>query len=446
MRLLILAPEYRQSGGGISTYYRHLAPALLRQGVDVHVLEGSPQTTNRDRALDTIDGISVETLEGARFESWRHRFSSFAAAPLARNNLAAAWAMWDQANRGQGYDVVEACDFGLSFVPPCIEGILPVIVQFHGSIGQIGLREAVVQDEEIGGKLIRLIERAVAGSAAQLQTYAEANARFWQSETERDVKVLLPAWRPAPCDPGQAISDRAVVIGRLQRWKGPHILAAALRLLGTHAPAVDWYGRDMPWDNGELTSHHLARHFPDIWGGAINHHGGVSPAKVAALQAAAKLNIIPSSWDVFNFTVVEAMASGRPVICSDGAGASSLIDDGQNGYLFAKDDPAALASAIERALGEAPGRSAEMAAAALNTVRKRLAPQSIAAERIAAYQEAAASYNSSRKKGATSWLREICGPEADLRQEYAFLERVPLRTLLAHTGSRLLRKIRGRTP
>jgi glycosyltransferase involved in cell wall biosynthesis len=448
MRLLVLTPEFRRGGGGIATYYRHLAPALRERGVDVHVIEGSPQSTEDDRHLDTIDGVRVETLERARFETWRHRFSVFAAAPLLRNSLAAAWAMWDQAKRGEGFDLIEACDWGLSFVPPCLEGALPVILQLHGSIGQIGLHDAV-EDDDIGGKMVRLIERAVAGTASHMQTSARANAAFWQSETGRDVEVLLPAWQPAliggdRAAKDRATTDRALVIGRLQRWKGPHILAAAMRLLGTRAPAVDWYGRDMPWDKGELASTHMARRFPDVWGSAITHHQNVSAAKVADLQAGAKLNIVPSSWDVFNFTVVEAMASGRPVICSDGAGASSLIVDGENGYLFAKDDPAALARAIGRALDEDAGRLAEMAATALDTVLRRLDSQSVAAQRIAAYEKAATSFNSSPRKEATAWLHETCGPDGGDRQEYAFLDRVPLRTILSHAGSRLRRKVLDR--
>ena len=350
---------------------------------------------------------------------------------------------WDQANRGEGFDVVEACDWGLSFVPPCLDGTLPVVLHFHGSIGQIGLHEAI-QDEDIGGKVIRLIERSIAGSAAHLLTYAQPNAEFWQSETGCNVEVLLPAWQPASSGQGHATADRALVIGRLQRWKGPHILAGALRLLGSRAPAVDWYGRDMLWDKDELTSTYIARLFPDIWGSAITHHQSVSPAKVAELQAGARLNIIPSTWDVFNFTVVEAMASGRPVICSDGAGASSQIIDGENGYLFAKDDPAALARAIERALGEDAGRLAEMAAAARDTVLRRLDPQSVAGLRIAAYGKAAASFNSSPKKGVTGWLYETCGPDGGVRPEYAFLDRVPLRAILSHAGSRLRRKVLDR--
>ncbi|MFC6668998.1 glycosyltransferase [Marinobacterium aestuariivivens] len=44
---------------------------------------------------------------------------------------------------------------------------------------------------------------------------------------------------------------------------------------------------------------------------------------------------------------MEAMAQGKPVLASDVGGHRELIRHAENGYLFAADDPAALASAIE---------------------------------------------------------------------------------------------------
>ncbi|TVP10595.1 glycosyltransferase [Shewanella sp. KCT] len=53
--------------------------------------------------------------------------------------------------------------------------------------------------------------------------------------------------------------------------------------------------------------------------------------------------IFPSLYDQYGFVVVEALASGLPVLCSDKTGASSLIKDGFNGYLI---DPSSIDSRI----------------------------------------------------------------------------------------------------
>ena len=73
------------------------------------------------------------------------------------------------------------------------------------------------------------------------------------------------------------------------------------------------------------------------------------------------------------------MASGRPTIVSSGAGASELIEDGVNGFLFAAGDPDGLAEVLEHVLGESPARLAEIGRAGQETVRTALDPKTIAA-------------------------------------------------------------------
>src|SRR4051794_8404358 len=118
MRLLILTPEFDGRGGGIITFYRELAPALSAKGVQVRVIEGSAIHTAADRTNRFREGICVETLELDRLARWKAQLPAFAGAAGLRAHLAAAWAMWEQADYGRGCDIVEACDWGLLFVPP----------------------------------------------------------------------------------------------------------------------------------------------------------------------------------------------------------------------------------------------------------------------------------------------------------------------------------------
>src|SRR5262249_56286647 len=121
-------------GGGIITFYRALAPTLREHGVKLRVIEGSAVHAAADRETRWREGICIETLEWARLERWQERFPSFAAAPGLRRNLAAAWAMWEQADCGEDCDLVEACDWGLLFVPPAIQASPPLLVHCHCSL------------------------------------------------------------------------------------------------------------------------------------------------------------------------------------------------------------------------------------------------------------------------------------------------------------------------
>jgi glycosyltransferase involved in cell wall biosynthesis len=79
---------------------------------------------------------------------------------------------------------------------------------------------------------------------------------------------------------------------------------------------------------------------------------------------AASAVIVPSRWDeAFGLVVVEAMATGRPVIVTDGGAMPAIVDHGRCGLIVPKDDPAALAAAIDGLLAD-PARAAQLGAAA----------------------------------------------------------------------------------
>ena len=54
--------------------------------------------------------------------------------------------------------------------------------------------------------------------------------------------------------------------------------------------------------------------------------------------AAADAFVFPTTYDAFGMVVLEAMASGLPVFCSDRAGAAELIQSGKDGFVSSLDD------------------------------------------------------------------------------------------------------------
>ncbi|MDT8435655.1 MAG: N-acetyl-alpha-D-glucosaminyl L-malate synthase BshA [Gemmatimonadota bacterium] len=83
---------------------------------------------------------------------------------------------------------------------------------------------------------------------------------------------------------------------------------------------------------------------------------------VAELLACADLFLLPSQQESFGLVALEAMASGVPVVGSDGSGLTEVVEDGETGFLRpvgAVDD---MAEAAVRILGD-PRMHARMAAA-----------------------------------------------------------------------------------
>jgi glycosyltransferase involved in cell wall biosynthesis len=82
--------------------------------------------------------------------------------------------------------------------------------------------------------------------------------------------------------------------------------------------------------------------------GRVSFLGSVPREQVLRLFRAADASVLPSAWENFPHTVVEALAVGCPVIATAVGGVPEVVRDGENGLLVAPGDSAALAAAITR--------------------------------------------------------------------------------------------------
>ncbi len=85
--------------------------------------------------------------------------------------------------------------------------------------------------------------------------------------------------------------------------------------------------------------------------------GSVPRERVLRLFRAADASLLPSAWENFPHTVVEALAVGCPVIATAVGGVPEVVRDGDNGLLVPPRDSAALATAIAGFFGDADLRA-----------------------------------------------------------------------------------------
>lgn len=83
----------------------------------------------------------------------------------------------------------------------------------------------------------------------------------------------------------------------------------------------------------------------------------------------AQVFVLPSRWESAPYALLEAMASGVPIVATRVGGVAEMLDEGRCGRLVAPDSPDELAQAILTALTQ-PAQSAAMAEAARERVRK----------------------------------------------------------------------------
>jgi glycosyltransferase involved in cell wall biosynthesis len=137
-----------------------------------------------------------------------------------------------------------------------------------------------------------------------------------------------------------------VLVGRLSRWKGQTVLIEAMAKVETAAVAVLVGGGDEDYAE-ELTALARARNVEPY----IRFAG--SRRDIPALFKAADLALSTSLQpEAFGRVAIEAMAMETPVVATAHGGSRETVIPGETGWLIPPGDPAALASAIDLALGD----------------------------------------------------------------------------------------------
>jgi glycosyltransferase involved in cell wall biosynthesis len=197
--------------------------------------------------------------------------------------------------------------------------------------------------------LVLMVETALASVTQTIITVSESDrqmalwyrvARPGRIVTVHNGMPLLP---PAPAATGLS-EIRLIMVARFQPQKDHETLFAALEVLD-----------DLPW------SLHLVGDGPHLgrWVSWVNQRGwrarvvfhGLSH-EVPALLAASDIFVLASRWEGFPNTILEAMRSGLPVVASDVGGVSEAVEEGRTGFLVPAEDPAALAAALGRLMGD----------------------------------------------------------------------------------------------
>ncbi len=97
--------------------------------------------------------------------------------------------------------------------------------------------------------------------------------------------------------------------------------------------------------------------------GRVGFSPGLPNAETVAAMAAADVLVLPSRFDGWGAVVNEALMVGTPVICSDRCGASDVIENGRNGFVFEAGNASALGGCLQRFLEDFTWDRAALASA-----------------------------------------------------------------------------------
>ncbi len=283
-------------------------------------------------------------------------------------------------HRQRPFDLIDAPDHLAEGLFATFSGI-PVVTRLHtpfALIVALGLND---YRRNLSFRLIRAMERMALRRSSVL--YAPCRDLVRRCDELFGIAAVpvrvfgypldLDLFSPSPGTAAPAAPARILFLGRLEQRKGietiveafPRLLAqhpgCTLTLLGGDTPNIRGFAsarqfmedgfaragcRDRVRFEGPVPLKELPRHFHDhdiVW--------------------------VPSLYDNYPLTCLEAMACGKPVVVSDAGGLPEMVRDGDTGLVFPAGDAQALAASTARlcaqpALGAQLGRNARDCAVA----------------------------------------------------------------------------------
>jgi glycosyltransferase involved in cell wall biosynthesis len=165
-----------------------------------------------------------------------------------------------------------------------------------------------------------------------------------------DTNLFNPTRRDLTFWPRSGVNGKEVrllYVGRISREKDLDVLATAYKKIRKAGQPVKLYlVGDGPYAEA------LAQALPD----AV-FLGYLKGEKLARAYASADVFVFPSTTDTFGNVILEAQASGLPVIVSDLGGPKELVADGRTGFVTKAHDADDFARAIERISSDAALRA-----------------------------------------------------------------------------------------
>lgn len=122
-------------------------------------------------------------------------------------------------------------------------------------------------------------------------------------------------------------------------------------------------------------------------------YGFRPPEKLSSIFARADLLVLPSRREGFGVVLIEAMASGRPVIGTRVGGIIDVIDDHRNGLLVPPDEVQPLAEAMSAVLRNNQLRL-QYGRTARDKITQQFSWQKITSQLISVYQQVLENYHS----------------------------------------------------
>ena len=442
MTHLILCREYPPApypAGGIGTYARHIARQLAEAGETVHVVgqlwEGAP-----DRIVTLCDGrliehrISVEEpiADTPEEEAEQRRILQQLAASTCPSQLF-SWqaALYVEALlEREPIDVIEAQEWEAPLYYLLARRAAglgpkqqpPTIVHLHSPTQMIFEYNEWDQTLTDFLPLARFEEYTIRNADALLcpsRYLAKQVSDLFDLGPDR-VKVIPYAMgveTPVlPRSPEVWARNSVCYVGRLELRKGViEWVDAAVRVAQTD-PTVsfDFFGGDTYLGGGAGRSvlEFLQARIPRPLRARFRFNGSRTRAELLEAFANVAIAVVPSRWENFPFTCIEAMSTGLPVLASPHGGMAEMVVDNESGWITQDGSAAGLEAGLRRVLATSAAEREAMGARAAERIRILCNNETIVAKQIAFRQRVSHEHTSTSEVSLSAAKNLSISPDA----------------------------------
>jgi glycosyltransferase involved in cell wall biosynthesis len=248
-------------------------------------------------------------------------------------------------------DVLESSETGALF----LSRIAPLVIRLHGSEFAFRKHAGLALDLSVrwnDSLEASASQRAVAITApSQFQAKEIISQRGWPVDRVRVIPNPISATMlKAGLEFERHGGSEPIVLytGRLAPVKGIETLLGAAKIVHDRNPGITFVLAG-PWQMPQPPQYYgleLNRKSAD----GVRWVGSREQSELTDLYKGASLFVMPSYYESFGISVVEAMAFGLPVVCTQAGALPELVQDRLTGRLVTTGDPEALARGISQSL------------------------------------------------------------------------------------------------
>ncbi len=342
MRIAIISRELPPHGGGIGSWSSKASRGLTRLGSQVHLFT---ELHAGELAEEVVDGVYIHRLRPA---------------PLRPYSLGWAWAVAKVVSSAGNFDVVQACEWDAEALVCALRPVAPLVTRLAAPHYMIQHTNEAPRRQRLRSSFTSQMERLQALRSRRVISPSSAMAKDvsqkWGIE-ETSIAVV-----PTGIDPPQVAATPLpaylveapymLYFGRLEVRKGVDVLIDALpSILSAHREVhCVFIGEDMSYQ-GMPYATYAQRKCTSVFS-RIHFLPRMAHPELFRIVANARLVAIPSRWENFANTCLEAIMLGRPIIATSGSGFNEVLTDGVDGLLVPPGDSVALAEAAVEALGD----------------------------------------------------------------------------------------------